>query len=159
MPAGRPLILDDQKKAVICAMLAVGCTRATAARYVGCCSKTIRNAAAAADPQFHEQLEHAAAQAELNALENMQTRAKSSWRAAAWMLQTLNPRRYHRRPARVSTKPTPAAAAPPDVFARVVALLDLKQLYSQRGLSPQPKLPQKHERLKSHAKAQSSRRF
>ena len=130
MPAGRPLILDELKKAQICAMLAAGGTREAAARYVGCCAKTIRNAAAA-DRRFSKQLERAQAQAELHALENMQARAQSSWRAAAWMLQTLNPLRYDRRRITASRKRTRSAAAPPDVFATVLALLPLDKLRSQ----------------------------
>ena len=42
---GRPPVLDEAKKREILAILTVGCSRRTAARYVGCTASTIQNTA------------------------------------------------------------------------------------------------------------------
>ena len=55
---GRPPVLDEVKKGEICAIVAVGCSRATAARYVGCHPDTIRNTAQR-DEEFAQALERA----------------------------------------------------------------------------------------------------
>ena len=45
MRIGRPPVLDDAKRREICAILAMGGNRETAARYVGCHRTTIANTA------------------------------------------------------------------------------------------------------------------
>ncbi len=118
MAAGRPVRLDEIKKAQICSLLAVGCSRATAARFVGCCVKTIRNAAAA-DPQFQRQLEHAAAQAMVSAIDNVSASPRKSWRAAKWLLQSLERRRR-------------AGVNPPQPKPRPTAEIDLLAEFARR---------------------------
>lgn len=98
--AGRPPVLDDAKKGEICAILAVGCSRATAARYVGCHPDTIRNTAQR-DPQFATALERAESKHEVKHLAFINEAAKEgkNWRAAAWALERKYPGRYGpRRP-------------------------------------------------------------
>jgi hypothetical protein len=97
---GRPPVLDGAKKREICAILAVGCNRATAALYVGCHPDTIRNTAQR-DGQFALDLERAESQHEVKHLAFINKAAEEGkyWRAAAWALERKYPGRYGpRRP-------------------------------------------------------------
>jgi hypothetical protein len=95
---GRPPVLDELKRQQVCAILAVGCSRKVAAKYVGCAADTIRNTALR-DPAFHQQLCHAESQYEIVYLQRIQEAAKEGkhWRAAAWVLERRFPDRYGRR--------------------------------------------------------------
>ena len=124
--------LDETKKAQICAMLAVGCSLATAARYVGCCVKTIYNACEA-DLHFLDQMDHAAAEAELAALNSVQAGAKTSWRAAAWLLQSIKPSCYHRRAGVKPPRPKPSWGGGFDIEAA-------RQKLAQRTLESSAKV-------------------
>ena len=101
---GRRNVLDQTKKDVIAALLAVGCSRWTAARYVGCSRSTIANAARR-DPEFDAQLRQAKAQAEVGLLKNIRAAAQKEqhWRAAAWALERRYPEKYARRGPQVIT--------------------------------------------------------
>lgn len=97
---GRPPVLDDAKKREICAILAVGCKRATAARYVGCHPCTIGRTAKR-DEQFALDLERAESKHEVKHLAFISKAAEEGkyWRAAAWALERMYPERYGpRRP-------------------------------------------------------------
>ncbi len=96
---GRPPVLDHVKKGQILAILSVGCSRRTAARYVGCSPTTIQNTADR-DPQFAAQLRHADHGAEIEYLKRIRNAAKKEqyWRAAAWALERLNPEDFAKRP-------------------------------------------------------------
>jgi truncated hemoglobin YjbI len=96
--AGRPQVLDDAKKGEICAILAVGCSRATAARYVGCHPDTIRKTAQR-DEEFATALERAESKHEVKNLAFIDQAAKEGkyWRAAAWALERKYPGRYGAR--------------------------------------------------------------
>ena len=98
METGRPPILDEVKKREICAILTVGCTRAVAAQYVGCCTKTIRNTAQR-DSEFALDLQRAETSDEIAHLANINRAAKEGryWRAAAWALERKYPNRYAQR--------------------------------------------------------------
>jgi len=95
---GRPPVLDHVKKREILAILTVGCSRRTAARYVGCAAATIQNTADR-DPEFAQQLHHANHAAEIEYVKNIKKAAKKEqyWRAAAWALERLNPEDYAKR--------------------------------------------------------------
>jgi hypothetical protein len=101
---GRPPVLDEIKQREILAILSVGCSRRTAARYVGCAPTTIQNTADR-DPKFAEKLRHAENQAELTWLKNINTAAKKEqyWRAAAWALEHIKPEQYAKRHPNVIT--------------------------------------------------------
>jgi hypothetical protein len=98
------LVLTEVKRREICAILAVGCTRTVAARYVGCHVDTIRRTALK-DPEFAEALEAAESQHEIGHLTHINAAAKEGryWRAAAWALERKYPDRYGRRKARTLT--------------------------------------------------------
>ena len=95
---GRPPVLDDMKKGQILGIVGVGCSRRTAARFVGCDAKTIRNTAGR-DPEFAGQLAHASQAAEIEYVRNINQAAKKEqyWRAAAWALERLNPEDFAKR--------------------------------------------------------------
>lgn len=99
----RPL-LDDIKRGEICAILAVGCSRSVAARYVGCHVTTIRRTAAR-DDAFAKSLAHAESQHEILHLTYINKAAKEGryWRAAAWALERTYPNRYAQRRAQTVT--------------------------------------------------------
>ena len=101
---GRPPVLDKVKKAEICAIVAMGCSRTTAARYVGCHRDTIRKTACR-DAQFAAALERADSQHEMRhmGLINKAAEEAKYWRAAAWALERSYPSRYAARRADLFT--------------------------------------------------------
>jgi hypothetical protein len=94
---GRPPVLDAAKKRDICAILAMGGTRVTAARFVCCHPDTIRNTALR-DEEFAQALEQAESKHEVAQLAYINNAGKDHrfWRAAAWALEHRYPRRYGR---------------------------------------------------------------
>ncbi|MGD0384451.1 MAG: hypothetical protein ABSA77_13100, partial [Thermoguttaceae bacterium] len=92
---GRPPVLDEIKQREIVAIISMGCSRRTAARYVGCDPKTIQNTAER-DEIFAEKLERAQSQAVVTHVKYIYSAAKKAqyWRAAAWALERLNPEEY-----------------------------------------------------------------
>lgn len=91
-------MLDEIKQREICAILAVGCSRRVAARYVGCDPGTITNTAER-EPEFREALERAESRHEVLNLTSLQAAAREGryWRAAAWILERRYPHRYAQR--------------------------------------------------------------
>jgi hypothetical protein len=92
---GRPPILDDAKRRNICALAAAGCGLQDAARYIGCSVSTIRRSMAR-DREFREQLRASELNAQVEPLRAMRKAASTHWRAAAWMLERTNHRRFAR---------------------------------------------------------------
>src|SRR5438132_8482293 len=92
---GRPPVLDAAKKREIVAILSVGCSRVTAARYVGCHPDTIRKTALR-DEKFAIQLRQAETTHEILHVKNINAAAKEGryWRGAAWALERGYPQRY-----------------------------------------------------------------
>ena len=88
---GRPPVLDEIKQREILAILSVGCSRRTAAKYVGCAPSTIQNTAER-DEKFAEKLDRGENQAVVTHMTNINKAAKKAqyWRAAAWALERLN---------------------------------------------------------------------
>ncbi len=94
--SGRQSALDAVKRGQICAILAVGGSRATAARYVKCAVSTIRRTAER-DAAFAAEIERAEANLEVIHLSNIQRISKRAWHASAWVLERVYPERYGRR--------------------------------------------------------------
>jgi hypothetical protein len=86
---GRPRALDEAKKREICALVAAGSTVSRASRYVGCVHKTVVNEARR-DREFAEKLRRAEWQAEMDPLAALKGKAKTNWRAAAFLLNRLD---------------------------------------------------------------------
>jgi hypothetical protein len=102
---GRRPVLDETKKGEILTIIAVGCTRQIAARYVGCDPRTIRRTARR-DPIFAERLRQAGRNAEVGLLRRIRKASKKEqyWRAAAGALERVYPERYARRNPKVMTR-------------------------------------------------------
>lgn len=100
----RKPLLDDKKRGEICGILAMGGTRAVAARYVGCSPSTVYRTAQS-DRDFARHLRQAEGRAEVLQLKNITDAAqnKQYWRAAAWMLERKFPQRYAPRPSEAVT--------------------------------------------------------
>ncbi len=98
-------VLDADKKREVVAIVSVGCSRAVAAKYVGCSAETIRRGAKR-DAEFGEQLRRAETGHELRYLQLIQGAAKDAkyWRAAAWALERKYPERYGQRATGSVTK-------------------------------------------------------
>lgn len=95
--AGRPrLLADEEKRRTLFAMIAVGSGREAAARHLGCSVWTIAREAVR-DPEFGRRLRDAETSAELLPLQMMRKASGSHWRAAAWLLERLNPEQFVRR--------------------------------------------------------------
>jgi len=101
---GRRQVLDEIKKREILALVTVGCSRRTAARYVGCSPQTIQRTADR-QREFAEQLRKAESKVEIGYLKNIQAAAKKEqyWRAAAWALERRNPEDFAARRPEVIT--------------------------------------------------------
>ena len=95
---GRRPVLDEVKRGEILAILTVGCSRRTAAKYVGCAVTTIKRTADR-DPEFAEDLCRKENQHEFTYLKNIRQAAEKPqyWRAAAWVLERVFPDKYARR--------------------------------------------------------------
>ncbi|NOY29461.1 MAG: helix-turn-helix domain-containing protein [Planctomycetes bacterium] len=96
---GRPRALDEFKRREIAALLAAGSGIADAARYVGCSARTIRREALR-NEDFHDTLRKAELSSQLEPLRTLRKAASSNWRAAAWLLERINPDRFAKHDAR-----------------------------------------------------------
>jgi hypothetical protein len=94
-------ILDQDKRSQILALLSNGSSRRTAALIVGCAPSTITRTAIR-DPEFAQQLALAERNIEVSALRTIRNAARQEryWRAAAWILERLNPDEFAPRPSK-----------------------------------------------------------
>jgi len=90
---GRPRALDETKRREVCALVSAGSGIERAAKYVGCNPSTIRREALR-NPDFHDQLRRAELATELEPLRLLRQKANTHWRAAAWLLERMNPQRF-----------------------------------------------------------------
>ena len=100
----RKCILDETKKREILAIITVGCTRYTAARYVGCRPADIAREICR-DKNFAREVAKSEEAAEIYYMQQIKAAAKKEqyWRAAAWVLERRNPNRYAARGAHTIT--------------------------------------------------------
>lgn len=113
-----PCFLDDIKKKEICAILAVGCDRKTAAAYVGCAVSTIYRTAHR-DGKFAADLRYAESRCEVLHIKNINNASEKNWRASAWALERRFPHQYgSRRAGTVSGRQITQALGE---FARIVS--------------------------------------
>lgn len=101
---GRPRFLDAQRQAEACAIVGVGCSLTTAAKYLGCTLQTIQRTRNS-DAEFAAALLRADAHGELSLVRRIYDAAaeRNGWRAAAWLLTRRHPDRYAARAAGVAT--------------------------------------------------------
>jgi hypothetical protein len=92
--------LNDDQKDQICAILAYGCDRETAAGIVECTVVDIGNEITD-DPRFAIKVRRAEATAELRHMQNILNATKDGkyWRASVWWLERRSPERFGRRSA------------------------------------------------------------
>lgn len=92
--------LTPLEKKNILAIISVGCSRETAARYVGCPEYRIRREMAD-DPAFAAEMVKAAEDSEVYFINKIRKAADKEqyWRAAAWALERRCPNRYAPRGA------------------------------------------------------------
>ncbi|MBR6437044.1 MAG: hypothetical protein IKS45_11095, partial [Thermoguttaceae bacterium] len=90
--------ISEIKQREILALLSVGCSRRTAARYVNCTQKAI-DELAQANPDFAEKLRKAEANLEIESIKNMFNAAKQekNWRASAWLLERKSPEEFQKK--------------------------------------------------------------
>ena len=99
---GRPRALDDVKQREVCALVSAGCSLAGAARYVDCSVKTIRREAER-DPDFGDHLRKSQLAAQLEPLRALRGKANTHWRAAAWLLERIDPKQFARYDSKLLT--------------------------------------------------------
>ena len=92
---GRPRTLDEVKQREVCALVSAGCSLAGAGRYVNCSVKTIRREAER-DPAFGDHLRKSQLAAQLEPLRALRGKANTHWRAAAWLLERVDPEQFAR---------------------------------------------------------------
>jgi len=87
--------LTDEQKGQVCGILSVGCTRETAADFVGCSLGDIGQAMQQ-DSTFAANILRTEAGSELSHMRNVQQAAKEAknWRASVWWLERCSPERY-----------------------------------------------------------------
>lgn len=90
---GRPRALDHVKQREIIAVVSAGFSIERAARYVDCAASTIRRECRR-NPNFDTELRRASLTAELSPLQALREAARKYWRAAAWLLERLDPERF-----------------------------------------------------------------
>ena len=93
-------VLDKRKRERLISLLATGCSRRVAARWIGCAPSTISRAVAA-DPQFARQLARAEESSVVDSVKRIRHAGQSDryWRAAAWFLERKNPDEFGLRSA------------------------------------------------------------
>lgn len=99
---GRPRALDDTKRSEICALVSAGYGIEKAADYVGCAPSTVRREALR-NPDFHDRMRKAQLTAELDPLRSVRNKAQTHWRAAAWLLERIDPTRFAKRNPKLFT--------------------------------------------------------
>jgi hypothetical protein len=93
---GRPRVLDEIKRSQVVALVASGYGLVGAAKYVGCDPRSIRREADR-DEGFDLELREAEKQAKLCPLEAIRHKAHTHWRAAAWLLERTEPKRFSKQ--------------------------------------------------------------
>jgi hypothetical protein len=100
---GRPQALNDDKRAIVCSLMAEGASLRQAARFVECDPNSIRRDAKRND-EFRRQLEKAKSEAKMQPLQTLHEAAKTDWRAALKLMERLEPERFGPKSATIATK-------------------------------------------------------
>ncbi len=97
MPQKKRKLTAAEKKSIV-AIITIGCSRETAARYIGCTPYIIRRAIAE-NAKFAAEIQKAEEDSELFFLNKIRQAANKEqyWRAAAWALERRCPNRYAAR--------------------------------------------------------------
>ena len=97
---GRPPKLDAAKQEQVLGILRIGASMRIAANAVGCCPRTIMNTAKR-EPEFAKRINQAQSHHNVTLLQSIRTAATESkyWRAAAWLLERIDPDQFLKQPA------------------------------------------------------------
>jgi hypothetical protein len=93
---GRPRVLSAYDMSTICGLIGVGCSRRTAARYLGCSPATIINQMRR-DEKFANDVRKAEVHRMVGPLQNLREQSNRSWRAAAWFLERTDREQFGRQ--------------------------------------------------------------
>jgi hypothetical protein len=97
MPAvGRPRALTPVKRAELCSLVSSGIDLEEAVGYVGCSTRTVRRETER-NEEFRRALTEAQLFSGLDPVHFMRKAAQQDWRAAAWLLERLDPNQFLRR--------------------------------------------------------------
>ena len=80
---GRPRVIDQQKRELICGLVSMGFSRHRAARHVGI-ARTTMFRTVKEDAGFAQQLRDAEMRQDLQPLRQIKEQMATNWRAAAW---------------------------------------------------------------------------
>ena len=130
---GRPSVLDDHKKDIICAVACVGGSIRQAAQIIECSEGAIRYCLAH-DEAFAARFAKSQATAQLGYLRNIKKNSNRSWRASAWALERLCPDEFGSAQERLAARQpqSQGPGAPP-------AMMDLQSLSQfDDPFSPEP---------------------
>ena len=89
---GRPGLLDEAARNLVVTLLARGNSRRVVANFLGCAPSTITRTAER-DPQFAAEVARAQQAAQVRLIDAVNNAANQEryWRAAAWLLERINP--------------------------------------------------------------------
>jgi hypothetical protein len=118
--ASQGKLLDETTRREILAIISVGCSVTTAAKYVGCSPVSIILLKQRC-PEFQEAMLQAEARHEISLVRRIHQAAdgQGGWRAAAWLLARAYPERYAARAAETVTPKQVADSM--EFFAGVIA--------------------------------------
>jgi hypothetical protein len=91
--AGRPKVLDDNKRSTICSLVASGVSLRQIAAHIGCAPRSIRRDIQR-NGQFRANLAKARAEARMHPLKTLRKAAATNWRAALVWMERLEPGRF-----------------------------------------------------------------
>ena len=97
-------ILTEEQRREVCGVLGLGCSRATAAKRVGCLEEELYEESSR-NPVFATEMRLAESAYELRHMKNVYEAAvdPKNWRVSVWALEHVLPERYARRdPGRVN---------------------------------------------------------
>jgi hypothetical protein len=100
---GRRRVLDENKQAAVCNLVAAGVSLRQVAQFVDCDRKSIRREAQR-NGAFRRQLAKARSEASIHPLQTLRQAAKADWRAALCWMERLDPQRFARPDASVVTQ-------------------------------------------------------
>jgi len=142
-----PQPLTDHQRRRACALLAAGATRTSAAKFAGC-RRLDLDAEIKRDPVFKQHVRQSELQPEMQSMRTLLAAASDpkQWRAAAWALERMYPRRYGA---------SKREAVPPAELRKFVAQhakeRDLRRIVQEQRAAEKKK-------KSAHAKARSTRR-
>jgi hypothetical protein len=92
---GRPRLSDDALDKIVL-LVGVGCSRRSAAQYVGCSPATIVNHMRR-NEAFAQKIRSAEVYRVVQPLQNLRQQGNRSWRAAAWFLERIDRKQFGRQ--------------------------------------------------------------